>query len=93
MLNKPIPHLSPPETLSGCTLSLSVMGDVEGRSLADLFPPLLYFSAAAHNSSAWPGELRPEPVPPGPRRSPLSAPIMVNGPGALSGPAAFLIHR
>lgn len=40
----------------------------------------------------WATEQSPEPVP-RPWRSPQSAPIMVNGPRGLSGPAAFLIHR
>lgn len=44
--------------------------------------------APSHNSSGRPEELVPHLW-----RPPLSTPIMVNGPGSLSGPAAFLIHH
>lgn len=87
-LVSPTSSLSPSPRLNsaGCTLSLSEE-DIELVAYQASLPSLS-LPAPSHNSSGRPKELVPHLW-----RPPLSTPIMVNGLGSLSGPAAFLIHH
>lgn len=87
-LVSPASSLSPSPRLNsaGCTSSMSGE-DIELVAYqASLPSPSL--PTPSHNSSGRPRELVPHLW-----RPPVSTPIMVNGPGSLSGPAAFLIHH
>jgi len=87
-LASPTSSLSPSPRLNSAGCNSSLSGEDIELVVYQASLPSPSLPTQSHNSSGRPKELVPHLW-----RPPVSTPIMVNGPGSLSGPAAFLIHH